>query len=38
LYQERIVRAETGEVLRDVSEPLSRHRGGSQSRRRRETK
>lgn len=30
LYEERIVDVESGDVLRDISEPLSRHRGGSE--------
>ena len=30
LYEERIVDAVTGKVLRDISEPLSKHRGGTQ--------
>ena len=30
LYKERIVDVESGAVLRDVSEPLSKHRGGSE--------
>lgn len=30
LYEERIVDAGTGQVIRDVSEPLSKHRGGTQ--------
>lgn len=32
-YSERITNAETGEILREVSEPLSQHRGGGAARR-----
>ena len=33
-YIERVVDVETGEVLRDVDEPLSSHRGGTEKQRR----
>jgi len=32
-YRERIVDARTGEVLRDIEEPLAQHRGGSEKKR-----
>lgn len=32
-YQERIIDVRTGCVIRDVTEPLSHHRGGSEKRR-----
>lgn len=32
-YQERITDVETGEVLRDIAEPLNQHRGGLGSKR-----
>jgi len=30
LYEERIIDVKSGKVLRDIREPLSRHRGGSE--------
>jgi DNA-directed RNA polymerase subunit RPC12/RpoP len=33
LYEERIVDGETGEVIRDVREPLSKHRGHGSAKR-----
>ncbi len=38
LYVERIVDLDTGTVLRDVCEPLSKHHGGTESHRRTRSK
>lgn len=38
VYEERIVDAATGLVIKDVTEPLSSHRSGSQKRDRRKTR